>query len=32
VRPAEMVTLTLQPEHRAALEGARRLVINALEG
>lgn len=31
VRPAEMVTLTLQPEHRAALEGAHRLVIHALE-
>ena len=31
VRPAEMVTVTLQEEHRGALEGARRLLIHALE-
>ena len=31
VRPGEMVTLTLKPQHRAALEGASRLTINALE-
>lgn len=31
VRPAEMVTVTLQEEHRGALEGAHRLLIHALE-
>ncbi len=31
VRPAEMLTLTLQPEHRAALQSASRLTINAVE-
>jgi NADPH-dependent 2,4-dienoyl-CoA reductase/sulfur reductase-like enzyme len=31
VRPGEMVTLTLKPQHRAALEGASRLTVNALE-
>ncbi|NLX36743.1 MAG: FAD-dependent oxidoreductase [Chloroflexi bacterium] len=31
VRPAEMVTIALQEQHRAMLEGARRLTIHAQE-